>query len=169
MVCSFNRLNELVEFSAKFVEVLLRGLEDVLIGQGACFLEDVKVIHGFIARRLGVSQESNEIVFVSPPSVSLDDVCSNRLNGPPDLTSFFVHLVLWEHVESYLVDLGRKPFRQQPDFELAIAHCPTFCAPRCVRSVMEINELMGGSSIEYRVSSIENRVSSISGIPPYLR
>jgi hypothetical protein len=154
MVCSFNRLNELVEFSAEFVEVLLRGLKDVLIGQGARFLEDMEVIHGLIARRLGVGQESNEIVFVSSPSVSFDDVCSNRLNGSPDLASFFVHLMLWEHVESYFVDFGREPFRQQPDFELAIAHCPTLSAPRGVRSTIEIHERVGRSSIENRVSSI---------------
>ena len=162
MVVSFNRLNELVEFPAQLIDVLLNGFEHADVGQGAGFMENVEVIRGLVAGRLGIGQEPNEILFVPTPAISLDDVRSNGFNGPPNLSAFFVHFMLWKHFQSHVVDFGGEPLRQSPNLELAIAHWLAFRKQQLSLKTLPIGGRAGGSSIEHRVSSINDR-------PLYLR
>jgi hypothetical protein len=162
MVSSLYRLEQPVEFSAQFVKELMCGLKEAFVCKRTCFEKDVEMIHGFIAGGLSIGQEADEFLFVSSSPIPLDNVRSHRFDGSPDLASFFVQFMPWEHVENHLVDFGRKPLRQLPDLEFAIAH------DLACRST---SNFPPGSTIQGWVggSSIEHRASSINALPLYLR
>ena len=60
-------------------------------------IADVKQMFArFVTGRERVYQEFDEVAFVTPPSVTFDNIRRNRFRRSAQLTSCLVHLVTWQ-------------------------------------------------------------------------
>jgi hypothetical protein len=148
LVVFFDGLYEQVELFPEHVQPLKQVFIIFLFPEGTRFKQSLQMIDRFIAWSRCKDKVADEFLFLSPSSVSFDDRGFDGFHRAPDLTAFFVHLMLWQFFDGHSMHIDNGFSSKSPDSCSSSLHSPLSLHP--------------ASAIQHLVPSI--RLHSLLGI-----